>query len=171
MNTFCSNLSTIDPTCIENGLGRRRSEVVPARTGRQYKEVSMPSGLVVSGDNAIRGTLAKILVNCSVVPVFADTIRQAAPYLAHDDLSFVVCQDRLSDGKYQDILLMQNAARSSYPLIVVSLTGDWREFFEALDLGVYDFLAYPLIPGEFQRIIRSLLHEQRLTQAALFQRW
>ena len=155
MNAFDYKLTAIDSQGAQRGLGLRSPKTFTLRQHR--KEVRMPSGLVVSGDASIRGTLGEVLLLCGVAPVFATTIEHATPHITRDDFRFVVCQDRLPDGKYKDVLLKQHAARSSFPLIVVSSTGEWSEFFEAVDLGVYDFLAYPLIPGELQRIIRNLL--------------
>jgi len=92
-----------------------------------------------------------------VALVFASTIREAVLDIAKRDRSFALCQDALRDGGYEDLLRIRDAFGSSLPLIVISRTGDWPDYFRAIDQGAYDFLAYPLIPGELQRIIRNLL--------------
>jgi hypothetical protein len=111
MNAFDYKLTTIDPKGAERGLGLRSPKTFSLR--QHHDEVRMPSGLVVSGDASIRGTLGEVLLLCGVAPVFADTIENAAPHIARDDFRFVVCQDSLPDGKYKDVLLTQHAARSS----------------------------------------------------------
>jgi DNA-binding NtrC family response regulator len=166
MNAIDYNLTTIDPKGGESGLGLRSPRAFPALLRQHRKEVTTPRGLVVSGDASIRSTLGEALLYCGVAPIFATTIEQATLQVARDDFRFAVCQDRLPDGRYDEVLHLQHAARSSFPLIVVSSTGDWPEFFEAVDLGAYDFLAYPLIPGELQRIIRNLLDEPSLRRPA-----
>ena len=125
------------------------------------KAISIPCGLVISGDFTIRGKVGETLLLCGVAPVFANSLEQAAQRFQAGGLDFAVCQDRLPDGRYKEVLLMQQVFESQFPLIVVSRTGDWPEYFEALDLGARDFLTYPLIPGELQRIVRNVLEEER----------
>ena len=67
----------------------------------------------------------------------------------------------LPDGRYSDLLQLQQQSAYNTPVIVVSRTGDWEEYFEALERGAHDFLAYPLIPGELQRILKAFLAERR----------
>jgi DNA-binding NtrC family response regulator len=67
----------------------------------------------------------------------------------------------LPDGRYSDLLQLQQQNANNMPVIVVSRTGDWEEYFEALERGAHDFLAYPLIPGELQRILKTFLAERR----------
>jgi DNA-binding NtrC family response regulator len=139
----------------------RETQTSPARPPRRAQKFPTPSGLVVSADDSIRHSLADALLHCGLMPSFALTLDQAATHIAARDLSFVLCQDTLPDGKYGDLLLLQHAVRNYTPLIVISPTGDWPEYFEAVDLGAHDFLAYPLIPGELHRIMRSFLDRRR----------
>jgi len=123
---------------------------------RPEDPVLMPNGLVVSPDDSIRRTLGEALLLYGIAPTFASTIGQAAPLIGSGNLCVVLTQDTLPDGKYSTLLSLQHALGRLAPLIVLSKTGDWPEYFAALDLGAHDFLAYPLVPGELQRIIGSL---------------
>lgn len=118
-------------------------------------QITIPSGLVISESEPIRKVIAEALVACGVLPIFISTIAQAFRRFAAIDFDFVVCQDRFLDGRYENILPL--AIERRLPLIVVSRTGDWPEYFQAIDRGAHDFLAYPMIPGELQRIIDSFL--------------
>jgi DNA-binding NtrC family response regulator len=120
-------------------------------------ELPIPSGLVVSADDSICATLGEVLLRRCVVPVFAETVREAARDLTEGKLRFVICQDTLRDGSYANLLHVQRTMGGSLPLIVISPSGDWPEYFQAVDDGAYDFLAYPLIPGELERIIGNFL--------------
>jgi len=126
---------------------------------------SVPRALVLSGDDSIRFAIGEILARSDLSPVFATTLKRAAHYVASGNLNLCICQDRLPDGRYQDLLLLKYFARSSAPLIVISRSGDWPEYLAALEFGAYDFLAYPLIPGELQRIIRRFLDRQERCHA------
>ena len=132
-------------------------DAFPAFLTQRHDDVSIPHGLVVCREQSIRGGLSEVLLHCGVAPVFASTIREAVIDIAKRDRSFVLCQDALRDGSYEDLLRIRDAFGSSLPLIVISRTGDWPDYFRAIDQGAHDFLTYPLIPGELQRIIRNLL--------------
>jgi DNA-binding NtrC family response regulator len=69
----------------------------------------------------------------------------------------VVCDDRLIDGKYEDILNETVRLLLKTPLIVVSPTGDWRDYLKAIGAGAFDYLAYPPIPGDLPRSISNAL--------------
>src|SRR5215475_3019296 len=117
----------------------------------------VPNGLVVTPDYDMRGNLGEALLLSGVAPIFAASIADAAYHLATSSINFVVCEHHLSDGPYTELLSIARASVSPPPLIVVSSTGDWPDYFEAIDRGAYDFLAYPLIPGELQRILSAYL--------------
>ena len=89
---------------------------------------------------------------------------ETTPLSAADNIRFGVCQDRLPDGKYEDLLLLNHAVGISFPWIVVSRTGDWPEYLAAVELGAYDFLAYPPMQGELSRILRTLLETTTATE-------
>jgi DNA-binding NtrC family response regulator len=115
----------------------------------------IPNGLVVSANDRIRGTLGE------VAPTFSTSLAESGKHLKAGELSVVICEDLLPDGRYSDLLQLQQQSANSTPVIVVSRTGDWEEYFEALERGAHDFLAYPLIPDELQRILKAFLAERR----------
>ena len=61
-------------------------------------------------------------------------------------VSLVVCDDRLVDGKYEDILSETAPSPLKTPVVVVSPTGDWPDYLKAINAGAFDYLAYPPIP-------------------------
>jgi DNA-binding NtrC family response regulator len=121
------------------------------------EEVAIPNSLIVSGDSAIVGTLCETVLLCGAAPVVVATIEHASRQVVGNNIRFGICQDRLPDGNYEDLLLLNHAAGISFPWIVVSRTGDWPDYLAAVELGAYDFLAYPPLYGELPRIIRTLL--------------
>ena len=157
MNVVDFAASTADLADTRSPFSARRPAASFAPSRRPRNEVSIPNGLVVSGEDTMRLHLGEALLLCGVAPSFSSSLEQAAPLVATGDFSFVLCQDTLPDGKYADLLAFQRAARSNVPLIVVSPTGDWPEYFAAVDLGAQDYLAYPLVPGELPRIVRTAL--------------
>jgi DNA-binding NtrC family response regulator len=129
----------------------------PFRANHLPKQVAPPKGLVVSADSSVRSALGETLLLCGATPVLAASIREASQRIRCGHLRLGVCQDRLPDGKYEELLLLSRETEIPFPWIVVSRTGDWPEYLAAIDLGAHDFLAYPPIRGELPRIIRALL--------------
>ncbi|HUL35391.1 MAG TPA: hypothetical protein VL128_16010 [Candidatus Eisenbacteria bacterium] len=164
MKALEQNLTMMEPQ-VENRLHGPQSLQASAVLIRpKREEVTIPSGLVISGDPRMRGVLGEALLLCGVAPVLANSLEHAVRHIKAEKVDFAVCQDRLPDGHYKELLLMRHAFGKDLPLIVVSRVGDWPEYFEALDLGASDYLAYPLIPGELQRIVRGLLRHEHIRQ-------
>ena len=162
MNVFDHGPLSIELTVAKRDPGLRDPDTFPVFLTQRHDDVSIPHGLVVCGDQSIRGALSEVLFHCGVAPAFASTVREAVLDIAKRDRSFALCQDALRDGSYEDLLRIRDAFGSSLPLIVISRAGDWPDYFRAIDQGAYDFLAYPLIPGELERIIRNLLGDPYL---------
>jgi DNA-binding NtrC family response regulator len=161
MGTFKEKIPTIELYGGTNAATSEFRESCALQRCAEKRSVSIPSGLVISGDFTMRGKVGETLLLCGVAPIFANSLQQATRRFQAGGLALVVCQDQLPDGRYHEVLLMQQAFESQFPLIVVSRTGDWPEYFEAIDLGARDFLTYPLIPGELQRIVRNVLQQER----------
>lgn len=132
---------------------------------RQRKKgvvLQVPSGLVVSSDDEVRRKLAEVLRQCALAPVLASNVAESGIALAGHEMLIVVCNDRLDDGKYEDIVKLVVRSEIQVPVVVVSRTGDWPEYLTAMCGGAFDYLAYPPIPGDLQQTIQNaLLGRQR----------
>jgi ActR/RegA family two-component response regulator len=135
---------------------------------RRYKRVMLkfPNGLVASSDRRIRRELAQILQQCGLAPVVASTVAETGVAIVRHEVSIVLCNDCLGDGNYEDILRLLASSDTKAPLIVVSRTGDWAEYLAAIREGVFDYLAFPPIPGDLQRVIRNALRQEQHLDAA-----
>jgi DNA-binding NtrC family response regulator len=124
--------------------------------------LQVPTGLVVSSDQEARRQLAQVLRQCALVPVLAASVVDSGTALVRNEISVVVCNDRLEDGKYEDLLNLVARSEAKVPVIVVSQTGDWPEYLAAMCAGAFDFLAYPPVAEDLQRTIQdALLGRQR----------
>jgi DNA-binding NtrC family response regulator len=133
---------------------------------RREKGVTLkiPNGLVVSSDEQVRRSLAEILVQCELAPLFSPTVAASRTVLSRRKVFIVLCQNFVVDGEYGDIVKMVSQSDANVPVIVVSRTGDWPEYLTAIRAGVFDYLAYPPIAGELQRIIRNALSSNKQYQ-------
>jgi DNA-binding NtrC family response regulator len=124
------------------------------------RHVNRLCALVVSSDDAAQQSLAEMIDRCGLMPVRAYTLGESRRILNCQGIWLVICADRLIDGKYEDLLTA--TSRRRIPVIVVSLAGDWPDYFKAMSAGAFDFLAYPTIPGEIPRVVNNALESHAL---------
>ena len=117
--------------------------------------LGLPSGLVVSSDDEVRRELAEILDHGGLSPVLASTVAESRTALVQHDMCMVLCDEFVVDGNYRAVVEIVEHADTHVPVIVVSRTGDWPEYLAAIRSGAFDYVAYPPVPGELQRIIRN----------------
>ena len=151
---------TVDITDVASRCTAHNYESFSSLVPHDRNQLTTPKGLVVSADDKIRGTLGETLLLCGIDPVLATSLAESREYFATGNSSIVVCEDLLPDGRYSELLRLHQQSDSKAPVIVVSRTGDWEDYFAALEIGAHDFLAFPLLPGELQRIIRVSLAER-----------
>jgi two-component system, NtrC family, response regulator AtoC len=80
---------------------------------------------------------------------------EAVARLVRDRVSVVVCEPRLPDGNWRDMLRYTSHAPNGPALIVTSNPGDEALWAEVLNLGGYDVLAQPFDQSEVARVITS----------------
>lgn len=141
--------------------GKRYEIEFALRQRKKRVMLQVPSGLVVSSDDDVRRKLAWVLRQCALAPVLASTVAESRVALAGNEIFIIVCNDRLDDGKYEDIVKLVVRSETKVPVIVVSRTGDWPEYLTAMCGGAFDYLAYPPIPGDLQQTIRNALLGRR----------
>lgn len=126
---------------------------------RRRKNEVLLKGLVVNSDEPVRRKLAEILEECGIAPVFTCSVAESGIALAGHEVCIALCNDWLADGNYEDIVKLAGRSETKVPVIVVSRTGDWPEYLTAIGAGAFDYLAYPPITGDLQRIVRNALLE------------
>jgi DNA-binding NtrC family response regulator len=137
--------------------GKKNELAFALRQRKKRVMLQVPSGLVVSSDDEVRRKLAHVLRQCALAPVLVSTVAESGMVLAGHEISVIVCNDHMDDGKYEDIVKLVVRCETKVPVIVVSRTGDWPEYFTAIYGGAFDYLVYPPIPGDLQETIRNAL--------------
>jgi len=148
-------LPTVDSTDTLKQSSRDNCESFPLLLHRSGELVNIPIGLVVSSNYEICGLLADELLLNGIAPVIATGIQESRDRVTANHITIVICEEVLPDGKYSEILRLTQRTINSPPVIVVSKASGWEEYFTAVEMGAYDFFAFPPIPGEFQRVIRN----------------
>ena len=116
-----------------------------------------PKGLVVSSDEEVRQKLAKIMGQCGLATFLACRVGEGIRILGREKVCLVLCDDRLIDGNYEDILSVAGRSNAKVPVIVFFATGDWPDYFKAIRAGAFDYMAYPPFHGELPRVICNAL--------------
>lgn len=130
------------------------------RVCQQKVTLNLPNGLVVSSDDEVRRKLAEILGHGGLAPVLASTVAESRTALVRHDVCMVLCDEFVVDGNYRAVVEAVEHADTQVPVIVVSRIGDWPGYLAAIRSGAFDYVAYPPVPGELQRIIRNAFLER-----------
>ena len=75
-------------------------------------------------------------------------------------VSVVITERDLAVGNWKDVLKVMHGLREPPLLVVISRLADNNLWAEALNLGVYDVLAKPLVPEEVVRVLTSAWIQQ-----------
>ncbi len=145
------------PSEIGDGKSRTIEFTFPRRARPRSTKLNLPNGLVASSDEEVLQKLAKTTGQCGLATFLAFTVGESKRIVDRHEVCLVLCDDRLIDGNYEDILSAAERSRAKTPVIVVSRTGDWPEYLKATTAGAFDYLAYPPILGELPRAIRHAL--------------
>jgi DNA-binding NtrC family response regulator len=142
---------------IGDGEGGSTDVTFPWRTRPRSAKLSCPKGLVASSNEEVAQKLAKFMAQCGLATFLAFGVGESKRILAREKVCLVLCDDRLVDGNYEDILSASEWSRSKAPVIVFSTTGDWPDYFKAIRAGAFDYMAYPPFLGELPRVICNAL--------------
>lgn len=136
-----------------------RDVTFPDPAPQETLMLNLPNCLVVSSDDGIRRKLAEMLRRCRLAPILVSTVVESRMALASLEVCMVLCDECIADGNYHAILEIVEHVDTKIPVIVISRIGEWPEYLTAIRDGAFEYLAYPPIPGEFQRVIRNAFRE------------
>lgn len=95
----------------------------------------------------------------------ASTIAQALEVLSSHPHAVIFCDEHVSDGSYRNMLALVLAARRLNRFIVVMRTDEWKEYLEALRLGVAEVLRIPLQAPDIDIAFFHAVRDERANQA------
>ena len=118
--------------------------------------------LIVSSRIENRRTLLRALEGLPVSPFCASTIEQAVEVLVSHPMAVIVCDERVPDGSYRELLNLVLAQRPLNRFVVVLNTEEWKDYMEALKIGVVDVLRCPLQATDIDIALTRAMREGRL---------
>jgi DNA-binding response OmpR family regulator len=124
-----------------------------ARISQASVEDSANRVLVVSSAPEDRGALAQLLVSHPYPQHWTSSVAEAAEWLRRMSARVVICDDQLSDGRWQDLWEVLRWTPIPPVFIVSAYWADERLWAEVLNMGAYDVLAKPYRSAEVARIL------------------
>jgi len=117
--------------------------------------------LVISSDLESRRTLTAILGDLGPdINVFTcSCVAQATGVLSQQNIKLVLCQDRLTDGSFRDVLKSTRSAAPRPPVVVTTRLEGWDDYLEAVHLGAFDVIRYPYYPTDVEWTIHLAMRE------------
>jgi len=116
--------------------------------------------LVASSQLENRRALIEVLEGLSADVTSSSSIEQASEVLAKQPIELVFCDDELPDGSYRDLLPAARHRQQGIRVVVITRTGEWEEYLEAMRLGAFDFIRGPMHPTDVELVVSRAQHEQ-----------
>jgi DNA-binding NtrC family response regulator len=123
--------------------------------------------LLLCADPETRSEMAEWIKKSGANPLMPVGVKETRTVLAHNSVSVVFCEDQLVSKEFRGILSHKPSGISKVPLIVISRTGGWAEYLEALRFGAFEFIALPAEFNDVQAIVRRALRAARYRGIAL----
>jgi len=115
--------------------------------------------LVISASEETGAALSEALGAEGLVPALCSSVGEALKFMEADDTAIVFCDDCLHNGCLKSVVAEVAERHRTIPVIAVSRTGEWSEYFDALRAGAFDYLSLPLRRDELDRVLASALRK------------
>jgi DNA-binding NtrC family response regulator len=113
--------------------------------------------LVACTDLTKRSALVHMLEGLSVNVFSCSTLNQTGELLSRQKIELVFCDESLSDGSFRDLLRASHAWMGKPRIVVLFSIGEWAEYLEALQLGVFEVISTPVHPTDVElAVIRAI---------------
>jgi DNA-binding NtrC family response regulator len=121
--------------------------------------------LIVSSRLENKRTILRFLEGLPLNIYAVGNVEEAEETLEEHEIDVVVCDERLSDGAYHDVLALTIDRKPKVQFIVLLCTGGQEEYCEAIRLGATDVVRLPLHPTDIEL---ALIHALRQKQAVMY---
>ena len=116
--------------------------------------------LVICREMGDRNALIHMLEGMSVSVLACSTLSQAEEVLSTHKIDLVFCDEHFSGGSFRDLLRTTQGWISKPHIVAIFHLGDWAEYKEAMQLGVFEVISSPFHPTDVElAVIRAMRHE------------
>jgi DNA-binding NtrC family response regulator len=91
--------------------------------------------LLICPVHPVRQQLIEVVRQTGATHVVISSVREATKALKNGKYDIIVTGRKLGDGNSDDLLQAAQVAQAGTPVVVVSRTGDWNEYIDAIDRG------------------------------------
>jgi DNA-binding NtrC family response regulator len=109
--------------------------------------------LVACAEMRNRNALAHTLEGMSVDVFSCSTLSQAIEVLSSHKIALVFCDENLPDGSFRDLLRGNQVWIGRPHIVVIAHRGEWVDYLEALQLGVFEVISSPWHPTDIELAI------------------
>jgi DNA-binding NtrC family response regulator len=122
--------------------------------------------LIVSSRLEHKRDLMHILDGLGANLLTVGNVEQAEEVLEGRRVELILCDERLSDGIYRDVLALTINREPKIQFIVVMWEGGIEEYREAMQLGVTEVVHCPLQPTDVElALIHAMRNQREVAQA------
>jgi DNA-binding NtrC family response regulator len=118
-------------------------------------EAGEPVALLISPVEEDHNTLQQLFQQHGWNLHATKSLDSGSTFLRENAVSVVITERDLAVGNWKDVLNAIHGLREPPLLVVISRLADDSLWAEALNLGVYDVLAKPLVQAEVVRVLTS----------------
>jgi DNA-binding NtrC family response regulator len=104
--------------------------------------LAVPKVLLLTGDDKEAHRLQEILGDCAFL-FHVRSLSEMNSHLENDSCDVLFCTRAFYLGSWNGALQEVRERNPNLPVVVLSRTGDEREWLEVLEAGAFDLLAYP----------------------------
>jgi DNA-binding NtrC family response regulator len=115
--------------------------------------------LVAYSDSEHSQVLATILGYCGLMPVLCSSLKEAQTLLRRESIRLVLCEERLSDGTFRDML--QETFSLGLPLVVFSRRDDSKLHLDTIESEGLNWIIPPFHHRQIEGIVRKTLLSPR----------
>lgn len=121
--------------------------------------------LLVSSRLENKRTLLRFLEELALNVYTVGNVEEAEETLDKREIGVVVCDERVSDGTYHDLLALTMEKKPDIQFILLLCAGGQEEYSEAIRLGVTDVVRPPFHPTDIEL---ALIHALRQKHAVMY---
>jgi DNA-binding NtrC family response regulator len=115
--------------------------------------------LVVVSHLEDRQPLVRILEAIPADVIACSSRSQAEEVLSRRAFEIVFCDERLPDGRYSDLLHFNRSDNKIPRVVVLTRSGDWELYLEAVNKGAFDVIRTPGYPTDVEMTVIRAVHE------------
>ncbi len=109
--------------------------------------------MIVAKNLEAQQAFASVLGSSGIAPILATTLKEAETIIKCHFISLVFYLDEAVSGGAEDSLSRAQPALNHVPVVMVSRFDDWERRRIALRAGALDYVLYPPVPEEIERVL------------------